>query len=75
MVECLKQEAGQGAPRDDATQPPDSPLSPTSPTLSDALTFFSVLSSNSDARTVVAPDLISEYEMNFKLSRHLGQST
>lgn len=65
MVECLKREAGQGAPRDDATQPPDSPLSPTFPTLSDAETLFSVLSSNSDARTIVAPDLISEYEMNF----------
>ncbi|KAG8993137.1 hypothetical protein FRB90_000780 [Tulasnella sp. 427] len=55
MVECYKQEAGQG----------DSPPSPTSPALSDAETLFSVLSNNSDARTVVAPDLISEYEMNF----------
>ena len=65
MVECLKQEASRGAPRGDATQPPDSPLSPTSPTLSDAETLFSVLGSNSDGRTAVAPDLISEYEMNF----------
>lgn len=54
MVECLEQAGRQGAPRDHGTQPPDSPLSPTSPTLS-----------NSDARTVVAPNLISEYEMNF----------
>jgi hypothetical protein len=65
MVECLKQEAGQGAPRDDATQPPKSPLSPTSPTLSNTETLFSILSSNSDAHTVGAPNLISEYEMNF----------
>ncbi|EJU04683.1 hypothetical protein DACRYDRAFT_86951 [Dacryopinax primogenitus] len=38
------------------------PEPPTSPTLE---TLFSQLISNSDARTVVAPDMISEYEKTF----------
>ena len=63
-VDCLRREAGQGAPRDDPTQPPDS-LSPTSSTLSDAENLFSTLINNSDAHTVITSDLISEYEMNF----------
>jgi hypothetical protein len=39
--------------------------SPTSPTVSEAETLYLELSNDSDARTVVAPDLISKYEMNF----------
>ncbi|KAI0003020.1 hypothetical protein BJV74DRAFT_930583 [Russula compacta] len=38
---------------------------PTSPVVSETETLFSQLSTNSAALTVVAPDLISEFEMNF----------
>ncbi|KAF9472389.1 hypothetical protein BDN70DRAFT_909163 [Pholiota conissans] len=54
MVDCLKSMYPQ-----DATQPP------ASPTLSEAETLYSELNNDSDARTVIAPDLISKYEMNF----------
>jgi hypothetical protein len=56
------------APPQDTTQPPASPTSPTFPTspfLSEAETLYSELNNDSDPRTVVAPDLISKYEMNF----------
>jgi hypothetical protein len=65
MVDCLKRKYPVRAPPQDATQPPASPTSPTSPALSKAETLYSELSNDSDARTVVAPDLISKYEMNF----------
>ncbi|KAG8988539.1 hypothetical protein FRB93_004030 [Tulasnella sp. JGI-2019a] len=48
--------------------PPTSPTSqsfPTSPVVSKMETLFSQLSTNSAALTVVAPNLISEFEMNF----------
>ena len=64
-VECLRRDAAKAARQDDVTDQPNSPTSPTSPTLSDAEILFSQLSTNSDTRTVIAPDLISEYEMNF----------
>ncbi|KAI0294522.1 hypothetical protein BC826DRAFT_1091605 [Russula brevipes] len=64
MVDCLKRQSVQ-APPQDATQPPASPTSPTSPALSEAETLYTELSNDSDARIVVAPDLISKYEMNF----------
>ena len=54
MVDCLKRTVQAHA--QDATQPP---------TLSEAETLYSELINDSDARTVVAPDLISKYEMNF----------
>ena len=63
-AECLRRDAAKAARQDDATDQPHSPTSPTSPT-PPTLTVFSQLSTNSDARTVVAPDSISEYEMNF----------
>ncbi|TEB15055.1 hypothetical protein FA13DRAFT_1823087 [Coprinellus micaceus] len=44
---------------------PTSPTFPGSPVLSDVDTLFSRLSASSTATTVVAPDLISEYESNF----------
>ncbi|KAF7793544.1 hypothetical protein EIP86_004658 [Pleurotus ostreatoroseus] len=56
MVECVKRCEARAAQQDDATDQPDSPS---------AETLFSQLSTNPDARTVVAPNLISEYEMNF----------
>jgi len=65
MVDCLRRKAADQSRSQDATQPPDSPISPTSPTLSDAETLFSQLSIDSDAHTVAAPDLISKYEINF----------
>ncbi|KIO05838.1 hypothetical protein M404DRAFT_999565 [Pisolithus tinctorius Marx 270] len=44
---------------------PTSQSFPTSPIVSKAGTLFSQLSNNSDALTVVAPDLISQFEINF----------
>ena len=58
------QPPAQGA----AGSPPTSPTCesfPTSPVVSETETLFSQLSTNSAALTVVAPDLISEFEMNF----------
>ena len=65
MVDCLRSKAAVQSRSQDATQSPDSPISPTSPTLSDAEILFSQLSNDSDAYAVVAPYLISKYEMNF----------
>jgi hypothetical protein len=65
MVDCVKRKYSVQAPPQDATQPPASPTSLTSPALSEAETLYSELNNDSDARTVVAPDLISKYEMNF----------
>ena len=65
MVDCLRRKAAVQSRSQDATQPPDSPIYPTSPTFSDADTLFSQLSIDSDAHTVAAPDLISKYEINF----------
>ena len=59
MVDCVKRKDPVQAPPQAATQ------QPASPTLSEAETLYSGLSNDSDARTVVAPDLISKYEMNF----------
>ncbi|KAI1796806.1 hypothetical protein LXA43DRAFT_1089876 [Ganoderma leucocontextum] len=67
MVDCVKCKYPVQAPPQDTThwQPPASPTSPTSPALSEAEALYSELSNDSDARIVVAPDLISKYEMNF----------
>lgn len=65
MVDCLKRRySAQAAPQDFPTSP-TSPTFPTSPTISEAETLYSQLSNDSDALTVVAPDLISKYEMHF----------
>ncbi|TFK47626.1 hypothetical protein OE88DRAFT_1714482 [Heliocybe sulcata] len=46
--------------------PPEGAVgSPTSPTISEADILYSQLSNDPDAFTVVAPDLISKFEMNF----------
>ena len=44
---------------------PTSPFFPTSPVVSEADTLLSQLSNTSSALTVVAPDLISQFEINF----------
>jgi hypothetical protein len=44
---------------------PVSPTFPTSPTISEADTLYSQLSNDSDALTVVAPALISKFEMTY----------
>jgi len=49
----------------DGTKLPASPTSPTSPAPSAAETLWSELSSNPDALAVVAPDIVSKYEMHF----------
>lgn len=56
-VDCLNRhyKLAPAAPQD----------APGSPTVSEADTLFSQLSTESDAFTVVAPDLISKYESNF----------
>ena len=61
MVDCLKRkyERSVHASTQDAAQPP------ASPTLSKSEALYSELSNDSDARTVVAPNLISKYEENF----------
>lgn len=59
MVDCVRRKYPVQA------QPPASPTSPTSPALIEAETLYPELSNDLDARTVVAPDLISKYEMNF----------
>lgn len=53
------------APPQDVAEAPASPTSPTSPTIGEVETLYSQLGNDSDAHTVVAPDLISKYEMNF----------
>ncbi|KAI0033463.1 hypothetical protein K488DRAFT_69863 [Vararia minispora EC-137] len=61
-VDCLNRRYSAPATPQDA---PGSPTPPTSPTISEADTLFSQLSTSSDAFTVVSPDLISIYEANF----------
>ena len=63
MVDCLRRKAAVQSCSQDA--PPNSSISPTFPTLSDTETLFPQLSNNLDAHTVIAPYLISKYEMNF----------
>ena len=59
MVDCLIR-------RYPAQAPPQAAVgSPTSPTIREADTLHSQLSNDSDALTVVAPNLISKFEMNF----------
>ncbi len=65
MVDCLKRRYSAQAPPQDAVGSPASPTFPTSPTISEAETLYSQLSNDSDALTVVTPDLISKYEMHF----------
>ena len=62
MVDCLNRRYSTQPPPQDAV---GSPTSPTFPTISEADTLYSQLSNDSDALTVVAPDLISKFEMNF----------
>ncbi|KAI5804818.1 hypothetical protein DFH27DRAFT_386757 [Peziza echinospora] len=62
MADCLKRvyQAEQNA-----AKLPAAPAPPTSPTLSDTETLWSGLGSNSEALAVVAPDMVSKYEMHF----------
>ena len=62
MVDCLKRRYSARAPPQGA---PGSSTFPISPTISEAESLYSQLSNDSDALTVVAPDLISKYEINF----------
>ncbi|KAH8976621.1 hypothetical protein EDB86DRAFT_2839786 [Lactarius hatsudake] len=62
MVDCLNRRYSAQAPPQDAV---DSPTSPTSLTISEADTLYSQLSNDSDALTVVAPALISKFEMHY----------
>lgn len=69
QIDCLRrkyapQTPTQGRPGHSSTSP-TSPSFPVSPVLSDAETLFSQLSNNSSALTVVPPDLISQFEINF----------
>lgn len=65
MADCLTRVYQAEPTAQDGTKLPASPTSPTSPALSDTETLWSELSSNSDALTVVAPDMVSKYEMHF----------
>ncbi|KAI6143453.1 hypothetical protein BKA82DRAFT_4186199 [Pisolithus tinctorius] len=67
QVECLRRKYSAQPPAQGGTVPtsPTSQSFPTSPIVSEAGTLFSQLSNNSDALTVVAPDLISQFEINF----------
>ncbi|KAF8494846.1 hypothetical protein F5888DRAFT_1795001 [Russula emetica] len=68
MVDCLNRRYSTQAPPQDAVGSPTSPTSPTfptSPTISEADTLYSQLSNDSDALTVVAPALISKFEMHY----------
>lgn len=65
MVDCLKRRYTVQASPQDATQSPASPTSPVSATLSQAETVYPELRSDSDAHTVVAPNLISKFEMKY----------
>ena len=62
MIDCLKRRYPARARPQGA---PSSSTFPISPTISEAESLYSQLSNDSDALTVVAPDLISKYEMNF----------
>lgn len=57
MVDCVKREYLVQPHLQDATQPPASPAEAESP--------YSELTDDSDIHTVVAPNLVSEYEMKF----------
>ncbi|KAH9932743.1 uncharacterized protein BXZ73DRAFT_89899 [Epithele typhae] len=68
MVDLFKRKYPVKVPPQDATHLPVSPVSPVSPTSSipsEAQTLRPILGDDSVARTVVAPDLISQYEMRF----------
>ena len=65
QVDCLKRKYSAQPPAQGAPTSPTSPSFPTSPVVSEADTLFSQLSNNSEALTVVAPDLISQFEINF----------
>jgi hypothetical protein len=65
MAGCLIRAYQDKPTAQDGTKLPTSPTSPTPPALSDAETLWSGLSSNSDALTVVAPDMVSKYERQF----------
>lgn len=58
MLDCVKRSYER-----DPLQ--DTVGSPSSPTISEAETLYSQLSNDSDAFTVVPPDLISKYEIHF----------
>jgi len=65
MADCLIRVYQAEHTAQDGTKLPASPTPPTSPALSDTETLWSELSGNSDALTVVAPDMVSKYEMHF----------
>ena len=65
MADCLTRVYQAEPTAQDGTKLPASPTLPTPPALSDTETLWSELSSNSDALTVVAPDMVSKYEMHF----------
>ena len=65
MVDCFIRRYPAQAPPQGATEPLSSSTFPASPTISEVETLYSQLINDSDALTVVAPDLISEYEKNF----------
>ncbi|GBE84205.1 hypothetical protein SCP_0601830 [Sparassis crispa] len=65
MVDCLNRRYSAQPPPQDAVASSTSPTFPTSPTISEADTIFSQLSNDSDALTVIAPALISKFEMKY----------
>ncbi|KAL6298522.1 hypothetical protein BKA93DRAFT_820354 [Sparassis latifolia] len=65
MVDCLNRRYSAQPPPQDTVASPTSPTFPTSPTISEADTIFSQLSNDSDALTVIAPALISKFEMKY----------
>ena len=68
QLDCLRRTYTAQTPAQGPVGSPTSPTSlsfPISPVVSESDTLFSELSNNSSALTVVAPDLISQFEMNF----------
>ncbi|KAF8259529.1 hypothetical protein EI94DRAFT_1773914 [Lactarius quietus] len=65
QLDCLNRRYSAQPPRQDVVGSPVSPTFPTSPTISEADTLYSQLSNDSDALTVVAPALISKFEMTY----------
>ncbi|KAF8350664.1 hypothetical protein F5887DRAFT_1209562 [Amanita rubescens] len=65
MADCLTRVYQAEPTAQGGTKLPASPTSPTFSPLSDTETLWSKLSSNSDALTVVAPDMVSKYEIHF----------
>ena len=68
MVDCFRRKYSAQPPPQDAVGSATSPTSPTfpsSPTIGEADTLHLQLGNSSDALTVVAPDLISKFEMTF----------